>query len=146
MRLLVAVILAVMSATAAGCSAPDVASTDIEDISSNEFSSLTSTGLVVGRLGPGTPPRNEVPAEVTLVFQQGENRVEVVSANGQYRVELPPGTWQVRSTDELTCASGIEATVAALRRYDLVYPLQACADLSGPPDSAPQPPPPDAPK
>ncbi len=123
-----------------------MASTDITDIPASEFSALTSTGLVVGKVGPGAPPKNELAADVTLIFEQGDRRIEVTAADGQYRVELWPGSWQVRSTDAFTCASGIDASVATLRRYDLPYPLQGCKDLSGPPENAPRPPDGETPK
>ena len=136
--------LAALSTTA-GCSTAEVASSDIEDIPTRDFADLRSSGLVVGKLGPGAPPNNTLPSSVTLVFTQGDRSVEVTAKGGQYRAELPPGSWKVRSTDALACASGLDATVGALHRYDLVYPLQGCQDLSAAPDSALEPPAAEAP-
>lgn len=139
MRSRVVLVLAVLAATAA-CSTPDVASTDLDDVPTRDFANLRSTGLVVGELGPGAPPNFDVPASVALVFTQGSRKVEVTATQGQYRAELPPGVWQVRSADALACANGLDATVGALHRYDLAYPGGGCQELSAPPENAPQPP------
>ena len=93
-----------------------------------------SIAVLVGRLGPGAPPDGGVPDRIELVFSgRSGGSVTTTARDGRYQVTLPPGTWDVRSTDGKACANGIELRGGARYQKDLVYPGE-CFDAAPPPD------------
>jgi len=102
-------------------------------LSTSTESLRPGNGRLVGRLGPGTPPANTVPATLALTFGSSVMTVQAQARMGVYRVDLPEGRWSVRSADGKVCALGILVTAGAWQRDDLIYPTASCQDLSGPP-------------
>lgn len=82
---------------------------------------LRTTGVLTGDIGPGVPPHGAVP-DLTLIFTSRKGRFQSAAEGGHYRVELPAGTWTVRSTDGRACATGVTVGASAEQRTDLVYP------------------------
>jgi hypothetical protein len=97
-------------------------------------------GVLTGSLGPGVPPDGGVPARIDLLFTLADRTIEVAARDGMYEVELPTGTWDVRSTDGRTCVLGITVSGASRQRHDLIYPGECMVVQAPPPPPGPPPP------
>ncbi len=82
--------------------------------------SLTCLAVAASLASLASPTLTSHDAIVRDDTEQGD------PGDAQYRVELPPGVWQVRSADGPAWADGLDAYVEALTRYDLAYPLGIC--------------------
>src|SRR5947209_11268706 len=101
-------------------------------------------GRLAGQIGSATSTP-QVP-RVALNFTSASNVIRANTEPGSvgarlYRVDLPAGVWNVKSSDGRLCGTGIHVSANAWQRLDLTYGTARCLDLSGPP-SAPPPPPP----
>jgi hypothetical protein len=94
-------------------------------------------GRLAGRLA--RPPGGTVPT-LTLTFTNGAHTATTVVKKGVYRLDLPAGVWDVRSTDGKVCTTGLHVGADAWQRGDLVYPTNGCQNLATPPPMATPPP------
>ena len=93
-----------------------------------------AVSVLAGRIGPGAPPDGKVPPTLQLTFTDADgNTIRSTARDGEYKVTLPPGTWDVRSQDRRACALGITVTAGASFRHDLLYPGD-CMRVETPPD------------
>jgi hypothetical protein len=107
---------------------------------STEHPTLASgSGRLAGHVGPGRPGENRQIPQLTLEFSDGTSNVKTTVNDGVYTLDLPAGTWDVRSDDDNVCATGLRVVAAARQSADLIWPSGSCQDLSGPP-VAPSPP------
>lgn len=88
-------------------------------------------GRLSGSVGPGAPPNGTVP-NIVLTFSRGGMTFHATVNAGKYQIDLPAGTWDVRSSDGV-CATGLSVAAGGAQRDDLVYPMGGCQDLTGPP-------------
>ena len=88
-------------------------------------------GALEGRLGPGPPGSTGPVPDIALTFISGTQEVTTTAIGGVYEVFLAPGTWSVHGSG--VCDTGLTVGAAAWQRDDLMWPLQGCQDLSGPP-------------
>lgn len=79
-------------------------------------------GALHGRVGPGVPPAGDVPATLEVVFRSGSEQVRTTARDGEYEVELPVGTWDVRTGDGLACSLDVAVQGATRQRLDLAHP------------------------
>lgn len=82
----------------------------------------SSIGALHGRVGPGAPPSGDVPATLDVVFASGSEQVRTTARDGEYEIELPAGTWDVRTADGKACSLDVAVQGATRQRVDLVYP------------------------
>lgn len=98
------------------------------------------SAVVVGSLGPGSPPDGEAPERLELTFSgPGNVKRATVARDGEYEVTLPAGTWEVRAADGQVCTTGLTVMGGTSQRVDLVYPAGECFSVS--PDDGPAAPP-----
>jgi hypothetical protein len=132
---------------AASCSSGDSSGSNTPTSTSQSLAGLAAgQGRLTGQVGPGRPGENGVIPPLTLTFSDGNRTVKATVLDGRYTVDLPAGTWEVRSDDANLCATGIKVGTMASQRNDLLWPVGSCQDLSGPPASptpptGPKPPP-----
>jgi len=130
----------VLAIVAASCSSGESSGSNGRTSTSQSLAGLAAgEGRLTGQVGPGRPGENGVIPPLTLTFSDGNRTVKATVLNGRYTVDLPAGTWEVRSDDSDLCATGIKVGTMALQRNDLLWPVGSCQDLSGPP-SGPSPP------
>ena len=79
-------------------------------------------GALHGRVGPGAPPSGDVPATLEVLFQSGSDQLRTTARDGEYEIELPVGTWDVRTEDGKACTLDVAVQGATRQRVDLVYP------------------------
>ena len=92
----------------------------------------TRYGRLSGSVGPGAPPNGTIP-NLVLTFSNGTTTLRATVIDGKYQIDLPAGTWDVRS--EGLCATGLSVTAGAWQQDGLVYPTAQCQSLAGPPTS-----------
>ena len=82
----------------------------------------SDVGALHGRVGPGAPPGGDVPESLDLLFESGSEQVRTTARDGEYEIELPAGTWDVRTGDGKACSLDVLVQGATRQRLDLVYP------------------------
>ena len=88
----------------------------------SEVPTDSGVGALHGRVGPGVPPDGDVPASLDVVFLSGSERLQTTAREGEYALELPAGTWDVRTSDGKACSLGVVVHGATRQRLDLVHP------------------------
>jgi outer membrane murein-binding lipoprotein Lpp len=127
----------------AGCSngdpTPTKANATSNGLSTTVAGLAAGSGRLAGHVGPGRPGDDSPRPALTLTFNDGKSTVHTTVHDGTYTVDLPAGTWDVRSDDASLCATGLAVRAAAWQSNDLGWPFGGCQDLSGPPEN-PSPP------
>ena len=90
----------------------------------------TGYGRLSGSVGPGAPPDGTIP-NLVLTFSDGTTTLHTTVIRGRYQIDLPAGSWDVRS--EGVCATGLSVTAGTWQQDGLVYPTAQCQSLAGPP-------------
>lgn len=96
-------------------------------------------GRLSGSVGPGVPPSGTIP-NMVLTFSSATSSFRTTVIGGKYEIDLPAGSWDVRSSNGV-CATGISVTAGAWQRDNLGYPMAQCQSLSGPAGPISPPPP-----
>ena len=128
--------VALMTVAVAGCS-----SSGSKSLVAPSTAGLRSgSGRLAGQIASATSTP-QVPS-VSLSFTSGSTVIRVNTAPGRvggrlYRVDLPAGVWNVKSSDAHLCGTGIHVSANAWQRMDLTYGTAGCRDLSGPPSAPP---------
>lgn len=125
----VAALLVIVGATSCAC----------RSVSANLTGLPLGYGRLIGHVGPGAPPDGFVP-DMTLTFSNGSQQFRASVMNHQFKVDLPAGTWSVKSADGDVCATNIPVRAGDIQSDDLGYPMAQCQDLGGPPGPTSQPP------
>jgi hypothetical protein len=109
-RTLLTAVASAMVMTLSGCVTASKVPTD------------SGIGALHGRVGPGAPPAGDVPATLDVLFVSGSEQLRTTAREGEYEIQLPAGTWDVRTGDGKACSLDVEVQGATRQRLDLAYP------------------------